>query len=80
MIALAGCSTHIASLWPIQRASELHRRGFVRAAATANCGRPEGQYDVALVDWRRRTLNSLETTLDGLVNFLGPVGVTGGLG
>jgi len=49
---------------------ELHRRGYLLAAAAGNCGRPTGQYDVALVDWRRRTLRSLETTMDWLMNFL----------
>jgi hypothetical protein len=38
-------------------------------------GNPAGQYDVALVDWRRRTFNALETTLDWLVDFLSPAGV-----
>jgi hypothetical protein len=51
---------------------ELHRRGYLLAAAAGNCGRPTGQYHVALVDWRRRTLHALETTMDWLVNFLGP--------
>jgi hypothetical protein len=54
---------------------ELHRRGYLLAAATGNCGRPAGQYDVALVDWRRRTLHALETTIDWLVNFLRPSAV-----
>ena len=54
---------------------ELQRRGYVRAAATANCGHPAGQYDVALVDWRRRTFKSLEVALYWLVNFLSPAGV-----
>lgn len=54
---------------------ELHRRGYVRAAVTANCGHPAGQYDVALVDWRRRTFKTLETALDWLVEFLSPAGV-----
>ena len=52
---------------------DLHRRRYLRAAATANCGHPAGQYDVALVDWRRHTLSSLETTLDWLMNFLSPL-------
>jgi hypothetical protein len=47
----------------------LHRRGYLLAAAAGNCGLPTGQYDVALVDWRRRTLHALETTMDWLVNF-----------
>ena len=76
MIALAGCLTQhriiVAGSKSIEQMLELQHRGYVRAAATANCGRPAGQYDVALVDWRRRTLNALETTLDWLVNFLRP--------
>jgi hypothetical protein len=74
MIALAGCSTQhrivIAGSRSMELMLELHRRGFPRAAATGNCGRPAGQYDVALVDWRRRTLGALEATLDWLTNFL----------
>jgi hypothetical protein len=54
---------------------ELHRRGYARAAATANCGHPAGQYDVALVDWRRRTFKTLEPALDWLVDFLSPAGL-----
>ena len=53
---------------------ELHRRGYLGAASTGNCGRPAGQYDVALIDWRRRTLHELETALDRLGKFLSPVG------
>jgi len=44
-------------------------------AATANCGRPAQQYDVVFVDWRRRTLRALETTLDWLTDCLSPEGV-----
>jgi hypothetical protein len=54
---------------------DLHRRGYVRAAATANCGHPAGQYDVVLVDWRRRTPKALEAALDWLVRLLSPAGV-----
>ena len=54
---------------------ELHRRGYVLAAAAGNCGRPSAQYDVALVDWRRRTLHALEATMDWLANFLNPCAV-----
>ena len=79
MIALAGCSTKhrivVAGSKSMEMMLELHRRGYLRAAATGNCGRPAGQYDVALVDWRRRTLHALETTLDWLVDFLSPSGV-----
>jgi hypothetical protein len=76
MIALAGCSTQhrivVAGSKSMELMLELHR---LRAAATGNCGRPAGQYDVALVDWRRRTLNALEPTVNWLVNFLSRSGV-----
>jgi hypothetical protein len=75
MIALADCSTQhriiVAGSRSMELMLELHRRGYPLAAATGNCGRPAGQYDVALVDWRRRTLATLEATLDWLMNFLG---------
>ena len=50
----------------------LHRRGYLQAAAAGNCGVPASQYEVALVDWRWRTLNALDTTMDWLDNFLSP--------
>lgn len=79
MIALASCSKQhqivVAGSKAVELMLELHRRGYARAAATANCGRPAGQYDVALVDWRRRTFKALEAALDWLVGFLGPAGV-----
>src|SRR5664280_3790694 len=77
MIALAGCSKQyrivVAGAKGVELMLELQRRGYVRAAATANC--PAGQYDVALVDWRRRTFKTLEVALDWLVDFLCPSGV-----
>jgi hypothetical protein len=79
MIALACCSKQhrivVAGSRSVELMLELHRRGYVRAAATANCGHPAGQYDVALVDWRRRTFKTLEVALDWLVEFLSPAGV-----
>ena len=76
MIALACCSKQhrivVAGSKSVEVMLELHRRGYVHAAATANCGRPAGQYDVALVDWRRRTFKILEIALDWLVEFLSP--------
>jgi hypothetical protein len=78
MIALAGCSKQhrivVAGSRAVELMLELHRRGYTRAAATANCGHPAGQYDVALVDWRRRTFKTLEVALDWLVEFLSPAG------
>lgn len=54
---------------------ETEHRGFVHVAATANCGRPAHQYDVALVDWRRRPLRDLETFLAWVTDFLKSKGV-----
>jgi hypothetical protein len=79
MIALAGCSKQhrivVAGSKGVELMLELQRRGYARAAATANCGHPAGQYDVALVDWRRRTFKTLEVALDWLVDFLSPAGL-----
>jgi hypothetical protein len=74
MIALARCSrlqpVLVVGAKSIELASELGRRGYVRVGSNANCGQAAGQYDVALVDWRGRTLRALQTTLDRLVGFL----------
>jgi hypothetical protein len=74
MIALADCSTQhriiVAGSKSMELILQLHYRGYMRAAATGNCGRPAGQYDVAFVDWRRRTFGTLEATLDWLASFL----------
>jgi hypothetical protein len=79
MLALASCSKQhrivVAGSKGVALMLDLHRRGYVRAAATANCGHPASQYDVVLVDWRRRTPKSLETALDWLVRLLSPAGV-----
>ena len=79
MLALARCSKLqriiVAGSKSAELMFELHRRGQVRVATTANCGLPAGQYDVALVDWRQRSIKALETTLDWLVDFLSPEGV-----
>jgi hypothetical protein len=79
MIALARCSKQqrivVAGSKSIELSSELYRLGFIRVASTANCGRAARQYDVALVDWRRRTFQALEATLDWLVDFLSPGGL-----
>ena len=79
MLALARCAKLqrivVAGSKSAELMFELHRRGYVRVATTANCGLPAGQYDVALVDWRQRSLKAMETTLDWLVDFLRPTGV-----
>ena len=79
MIALASCSKRhrilVAGSKSVELMLELERNGYVNVAATANCGRPAQQYDVVFVDWRRRTLTALETTLDWLTDCLNPEGV-----
>jgi hypothetical protein len=79
MIELARCSKHnriiVAGGKSAALMFELHRRGYVRVATTANCGVPARQYDVALIDWRERSLKALDTTLDWMVDFLSPAGV-----
>ncbi len=79
MLELARCSKKHRILISGSRSIELmfalQQRGYARAAASANCGKPKGQYDVALIDWRQRTLQSLETTLDWLLPFLAPAAV-----
>src|ERR1700692_1554167 len=78
MIALARCSTSqriiVAGSKSVEITHEMRRRGFEHVAASANCGRAAGQYDVALVDWRRLTPKDLEPMLAWLVGFLGPEG------
>jgi hypothetical protein len=79
MIVLARCSKLqriiVAGSNSAELMFELHRRGYVRVATTANCGLPAGQYDVALIDWRQRSIKALDTTLDWLVDFLSTAGV-----
>src|SRR5262245_36104311 len=79
MLALPRCSKLQRIVVAGSKSAELmfalHRRGHIRVATTSNCGLPAAQYDVALVDWRQRSLKALETTLDWLVDFLHPTGV-----
>jgi hypothetical protein len=79
MLGLARCSKHhriiVAGSQRSELMFDLHRRGYGRVATTTTCGLPDGQYDVALVDWRQHSIKALETTLDWLVHFLTPSGV-----
>jgi hypothetical protein len=76
MMTIANCSTRqrivVVGVKSMELMIELHRRGYLLAAAAGNCGLPAGQYDVALVDWRRRTLHALDATMDWLDDFLSP--------
>jgi hypothetical protein len=78
-IALARCSKLARIIVTGAKGAEvmgdLHRLGYVRATTTTNCGLPDGQYDVALLDGRQCSIKSIETTLDWLVDFVGPAGV-----
>jgi hypothetical protein len=79
MIGLTRCSQLqpiiVVSPKGVEFVFELHRRGYIRVATTANCGLPARQYDLALVDSRQRSIKALETTLGWLVNFLSCAGV-----
>lgn len=74
MLALAQCGRQqrilVAGEKSIELMFELERDGYSHVASVANCGRAAKQYNMALVDWRRRTFRSLEATLDWLVDFL----------
>ena len=79
MLALARCSKReqiiVAGSKGIELMFVLNRRGYLRASATANCGRAAGQYDVALVDWRQRSIKALDATLGWLADYLSPAAV-----
>jgi hypothetical protein len=76
MMAIANCSTRqrivVVGAKSMELMMALHRRGYLLAAAAGNCGRPAGQYEVALVDWRRRALHAVDTTMHWLDDFLSP--------
>ena len=76
MMAITGCTARqriiVIGAKSMELMMALQRRGYLQAAAAGNCGVPAGQSEVALVDWRRRTLNALDTTMDWLDNFLSP--------
>jgi hypothetical protein len=75
MIALARSSIRdrivVAGTNSAELMFELHRRGYVQVATTANCHFANGQCDVALVDWRQKSIEGLKTTLDWPMDFLG---------
>jgi hypothetical protein len=79
MIALAHCSRLARMIVTGANSAEvvvdLHRLGYQRATTTTNCGLPDGQYDVALLDGRQCSIKAIETTLDWLVDFVGLAGV-----
>ena len=54
---------------------ELGRLGFINAFSTRTCGLPRGHYDVAMVAWGDRSVKTLKTTLDWLVQRVRPTGV-----
>ncbi|WP_304500788.1 hypothetical protein [Bradyrhizobium japonicum] len=74
MMAIANCSTRqrivVVGAKSMELMMELHRRGYLLAAAAGNCGLPAGQYEVALVDWRKRALHAIDATVDWLDDFL----------
>src|SRR5262252_10836948 len=79
MIALAHCSKLariiVTGASSAEVVIDLHRLGYARATTTSNCGLPAGQYDVALLDGRQRSIKAIETTLDWVADFLSRTGV-----
>jgi hypothetical protein len=79
MIALArGTRDHrilVAGAKSLELMLELQQLGYARTSAAANSGHPAQQYDAVLIDWRQRTLNALEPTLDRLAAFVAANGV-----
>jgi hypothetical protein len=75
MVELARCSKQHRIIIAGSRSPALmmglHQRGYYRVETIASCGAPRGQYDVALVDWRGRSIKALAATLEWLVHFLG---------
>jgi hypothetical protein len=53
---------------------ELHRRGYLRVTTAALCDVPCGQFDVALAAWWEYSVETFETTLNGLAHFLSAAG------
>lgn len=54
---------------------ELHRRGHPHATTTKLAHIPCGQYDIAMVAWRERSIKAFEATLVWLLHFLNHNGV-----
>ena len=79
IIALAHCSKRariiVTGANSAEAVIDLHRLGYARATTTSKCGVPAGQYDVALLDGRQRSIKAVETTLDWMADYLSPTGV-----
>ena len=79
IIALAHCSKRariiVTGANSAEAVIDLHRLGYARAITTSKCGVPAGQYDVALLDGRQRSIKAVETTLDWMADYLSPSGV-----
>jgi hypothetical protein len=79
IIALAHCSKlariMVTGANSAEAVIDLHRLGYARATTTSNCGLPDGQYDVVLLDGRQRSIKAMETTLDWVADFLSLTGV-----
>ena len=79
MTELAGCPKSHRIIVAGSRArglmTDLHRRGYAHVETAATCGLPNGQFHVALIDWRHQSVKALETMLCWFVNFLTPASV-----
>ena len=79
MIELSRCSVEQRIILAGSGGSRLlpgwRSRGYCHVVTTATCRLPRGQYTMACVEWRHRSIKALEATLDWLVHFLSATGV-----
>jgi hypothetical protein len=79
MIELSRCTVEqriiLAGAGGSRRIPGWRSRGYCHVATTATCRLRRGQYNMACVEWRHRSIKALEATLDWLVHFLSASGV-----
>jgi hypothetical protein len=79
LISLARCSIRdrivVAGMRSAELMFELHRRGYLYVATTASPAVGAGEYNVALMDWRERSIKTLGSTLHWLLRSLNQDGV-----
>jgi hypothetical protein len=79
LIALARCSTRdhivVAGIRSGELMFELHRRGYLHVGTTASSAVATGQYNVALIDWRARSIKTLGSMLRWLLGSLEQNGI-----
>jgi hypothetical protein len=79
LITLARCSIRDRIIVLGERSPEvmfeLHRRGYLRVVSSVSAAAAVLEFDVALVDWRTRSIKTLGPTLNWLLKLLDQYGV-----